>query len=94
VQSLWDHIKGFKILSAIAKDLLTISGCFDDCNKFSRLHQIRGSPNEDFVIGVMVNKQKKTPLTASLFFKFCVTVGSRTPNLRIRSAMLYPVELR
>jgi hypothetical protein len=23
-----------------------------------------------------------------------VTVGSRTPNLRIRSAMLYPVELR
>lgn len=27
-------------------------------------------------------------------FKFCGRVGTRTPNLLIRSEMLYPIELR
>ena len=93
-ESLGSHPEDDKILSAIAKELLTNSERFAYCNKFSRQHQMRGSPIEDFVIGAMMNKQKKTPFTASLFFKFRVTVGSRTPNLRIRSAMLYPIELR
>ena len=39
---------------------------------------------------------KKAPhfVWSFLFFDCCDSVGIRTPNLRIRSAMLYPVELQ
>ncbi len=45
----------------------------------------------------MFPKKSESPeerINRGFHFYFCGTVGSRTPNLRIRSAMLYPVELR
>ena len=38
--------------------------------------------------------QKKTHVSGDVGFILGDPVGIRTPNLRIRSAMLYPVELQ
>ena len=40
------------------------------------------------------DKKQKSPNTFSIRAFLCTPVGIRTPNLLIRSQMLYPIELR